>query len=214
MLKKNRVLDSVLTGALGYALMLGWGACLGGSSGSGAGVLPDAGYPPGTAGSGGSSVIPEAHAEQSGSRLKARRFKGSDGSSQFETWVDTARGDECTFYQTTEGKRRCLPSGTNVDYASSDYFADPGCTVPIARVDSSCAPLKYVLVPKDDDQTKYCSGAFAILSVHQAAAVNNVYYRSSSGECTLEQSSGESAYAAAEVLPLGDFVEGVAALDP
>jgi hypothetical protein len=211
MLTKKRVLDSAVTGALGYALMLGFGACMGGSSGSG-GIPPDGGYPPGT---GGGSFIPAAHAEQSGSRLKARRFHAADGSSQFETWVDTARGDECAFYQTVEGKRRCLPTGTNVDHASSDYFADPGCTVPIARVDPSCAPLKYVLVPKDDDQTKYCSGSFAISSVHQAVSVSNVYYRTSSGECSLDSVGNEQAnYAAADVVPLTDFVEAQPVLDP
>lgn len=210
MLKRARIIDSVVTGALAYALLLGWSACS--SSGSG-GFLPDAGHPPGTGGTGG-SMIGEAQAQQSGSRLKARRLHGSDGSSEFESWVDTARGEDCGFYQTTEGKRRCLPTGPNVHHASSGYFADPICSVPVARVDSSCQPLKYVLVPKDDDATKYCSGSFAVSSVHQAVPVNDVYYRSSSGECTLESGSdGENAYAAGNLIPITDFVEAQPSLD-
>jgi hypothetical protein len=210
MLKRTRLVDSVVTGALGYMLMLGWSACS--SSGGSGGFLPDGGYPPGTGGSGG-GMIAEAQAEQSGTRVKARRIRGVDGSSQFEGWVDTARGEECGFYRTTEGKRRCLPNGPSVRDSNGDYFADPACTVPVAWTDSLCAPLKYVFVDGDDPQSQHCGGAYEVISVHQAVPVTEVYSLNSTG-CELDTGHDEqSAYAAGNMIPLTDFVEAQSSLD-
>jgi hypothetical protein len=214
MLKRNRFVDSVLTGAFGYALILGYSACFGGSSGAGGGVLPD-GSTPGSGGAGsGSGVIPEAHAELSGSRLKAKRMHGADGSSQFESWVDTALGVDCAFYQTMEGTRRCLPYGPTTDSTSSGYFGDPACTVPATSIESTCQPLQYVLVRNDDPATKYCNGGSGISSVHKAVQVAAKYNKYSSGECELVDTTGETVFAAGEVIPLGNFVEAQSSLDP
>ncbi len=215
MSKRNRLVDSVVTGAFAYALMLGWSACIGGSSGSG-GFVPDGGGSGATGSGGQSSIIPDALAEQSGSRLKARRMHGADGSSQFESWIDTARGGEpCGFTPTIDGKSHCLPTGPLRQNASSGYFADPDCTVPVARVDPSCQPPIYILVAPSDDQTKYCSGAYKIASVHKAVMVNALYQSSSTYGCEVSSSSSDQVnYAAADEIPLSDFVEGQESVDP
>lgn len=51
--------------------------------------------------------------------------------------MDSQRGEECDFRRTADGVLRCLPDGPTATY-SRTYFADSGCTQPLAN--ASCPP--------------------------------------------------------------------------
>ena len=50
----------------------------------------------------------------SGSRLKAQRYIGVDGSTQFFGWYDTVLGVPCAFGNASDGTIRCLPTNSVV----------------------------------------------------------------------------------------------------
>ncbi len=121
--------------ALTYAAFAGCSA--GGSRASGpAGVL---------------DPVPEAAAESSvsGSRLKARTYRGEDGSRQFVGWRDTLLEIDCAFRAAGDGSVRCLPlrQGSPTDY----LFATPAlCN---AAVPSTKRPaLSLPCAPRAEDK--------------------------------------------------------------
>ncbi|MFO0571827.1 MAG: hypothetical protein U0263_39755 [Polyangiaceae bacterium] len=196
----------MLTGLIGYALMLGWAACSGGG-GSGGGFLADGG-PRRHRHGGTNPVLPSANAEQSGGRSK-RRLIGSDGSSQFVGWVDTARGETCGFQRRAgDGKYRCLPSGENVDVGlllRRSELHRPGVDqVPAARYE----------VPPDLVDTSSCCPAASPPSTHYKPA-GQLFYKNSSGECESRDPSPDYViYGAGNPIPWTDFMESAEQLDP
>jgi hypothetical protein len=104
-----------------------------GASGGGSGGIVDALTDP----------VTEASADpyQSGSRLKANYYAGSDGSKQWIGWHDSQRNEDCGFTKAADGATRCMPAGV----AIVAYYADAACTQPLAYV--SCyqgTPPRYV----------------------------------------------------------------------
>lgn len=85
--------------------------------------------------------VPDAHADPntSGSRLKARRFIGDDGSSQFVGWHDSQLNLDCGFGKAADGAMRCLPSAS-----PGILFSDSSCQSPIFLNTKGCAPPAYV----------------------------------------------------------------------
>lgn len=72
--------------------------------------------------------VPDADAETSGTRLRARYYVGEDGSRQFVGWRDNVRNEDCAFWKGTSGVLRCTPFfGTG----PATYFADSACTQPV-----------------------------------------------------------------------------------
>lgn len=91
--------------------------------------------------------VGDADAETSGSRLKANRIVGTDGSTQFSFWYDTQRNEQCYFsFHTKDGLLRCLPSQGEVDggYVNGS-FIDAACTMQAVIAQSTACPNKYVL---------------------------------------------------------------------
>jgi hypothetical protein len=86
--------------------------------------------------------VPDANANESGSRLKAKYYIGADGSKQFTfVWRDTQRDEDCTFGRVAGGELRCIPATSAIRI----YFADSGCTQPIwmsgkTAATSTCDP--------------------------------------------------------------------------
>jgi hypothetical protein len=93
-----------------------------GGDGSGSGSLLDALTDP----------IAEAAADpnQSGTRLKLQYYAGADGSKQSAGMYDSVLKVQCYFRQASDGSTRCMPSAG----AYASYYADPGCTQPLAIV--------------------------------------------------------------------------------
>ena len=77
-----------------------------------------------------SGVIPNANADESGSRLRANYVEGSDGSKHFlGTFYDTQRGEDCAFAETADGLYLCLPTvGIGATISTALLFEDAQCT--------------------------------------------------------------------------------------
>jgi hypothetical protein len=206
----KKLLDAALTGGLAYALLVGWSACSGG--GSGGSPLVDGGLD-GTSGAGGGPGLKQAQAAQSGGRLKARRRVGSDGSKEFLGWFDAERGHDCHFVLTPDSGWRCLPTGSQTAWESSELYLDPGCSMRAIEYQKSCpAPTYALLHPKGSS----CGGSSTVSSVHPIsggpAPVH--YFKSDAGGCVQSSSENYVAYAIGEAIPLASFVEGSAQVDP
>jgi len=79
--------------------------------------------------------IPEGDLETGidGSRLRARRWVGEDGSSRFVEWWDEARGARCAFRFTSDGAQRCVPKAP-----SPELFGDRSCSIPVMPAGTRC----------------------------------------------------------------------------
>mgnify|MGYP001613324065 CR=1 FL=1 len=141
----------------------------GGAGGSGgAGVSAGVGGASGTSkgGSGGSTgsltdPVPEANAEESGSRLKAQRYVGEDGTKQFAGWWDSLRQESCTFIKLKDGMVHCAPvlgSKGSVYVGTISYYSDPTCSNPaLVYAVNTCEPSPKVAIvtPPGDQCTGY-----------------------------------------------------------
>jgi hypothetical protein len=90
--------------------------------------------------------VPDAHAEEkpaSGTRLKAKRIVGDDGSSQPPlVWFDSKRKEDCYWFSAEDGVTRCLPL-PEATPASFQYL-DPGCTQRVLPLLPNACPPKFV----------------------------------------------------------------------
>jgi hypothetical protein len=87
--------------------------------------------------------VPAANADttQSGSRLKAKYYVGSDGSKQFLGWHDSMLNVDCSFLLASDATTRCIPAAPpGVGIATQNFFADAACTQPLGVTDGACAP--------------------------------------------------------------------------
>ena len=127
-MKLEQALKLVLGSSTVYAIVAACGGGSGGHAGMDGGPVHDA----------------MADVNQSGSRLKAQYYSGSDGSKAFAGMIDTMTMHTCAFVTASDGTFRCLPSGPDV-LASTDYFGDKGCTMPILNVPKACmTPPPYI----------------------------------------------------------------------
>lgn len=129
--------------------------------------------------------VPDAAAEPatSGTRIRARYYNGEDGSRQFVGWRDTERDEDCSFQQAEDGQTRCTPTYL----APAVYYADAGCTQPLAAVSKPATGLCGVTVTTPvpqyaaDYRTTLCSGSVKVLQVGATALPSLVY--TFSGTC-------------------------------
>jgi hypothetical protein len=82
--------------------------------------------------------VTEAQADpyQSGTRLKANYWAGSDGSKQFTGWHDSQRKEDCSFTNAADNTTRCMPNNAY----SSTFFVDSACSQPV-YVSGDCNPV-------------------------------------------------------------------------
>jgi hypothetical protein len=173
----------------------GDGGAAGGNATAGAGAID---------GGGDAMALLEA---RSGTRLKAVRYKGADGSEQPTTlWLDTARDEQCSFKVAEDGKLRCLPSTNqssvfDPDSSVGQDYADSDCTVRIHRR-ASCDPSRYAATADS-----ICSPGIRIFDRGQSISV--YYSKIFSGypcEGPTAVTPDEIAYIPVEVPP-SEFVE-------
>jgi hypothetical protein len=152
------------------------------------------------ASSGSGSPVPDANADttQSGSRLKATYYVGSDGSKQFASWSDSARGNEtCTFQVAADGATRCLPAGSY----SYSYFSNSTCTTPAVMLTSCGAAPRYILAP---DTTSSCT--VSPVHIHSVSGpVSTLYIKSGSTCTTYAVPAGYVAFAGGAEIPASAF---------
>jgi hypothetical protein len=150
---------------------------------------------------------------QSGTRLKARMLVTADGAKAFVGWRDTVRNENCSFWNTADGKLRCLPTAC----------AGPISTPPRMYADENCTG--YQIVPISGTSAPSCvslldsAGSVSVFKDIAPASVGTTVYIDSdptTAGCTSNQPS--SLYAggfmrlAAPVQP-SEFVEAVERLE-
>jgi hypothetical protein len=150
------VMAACASGGPGSAGGFGSGSSEGdGSGSSGSGAPND---------SGGAGIldaltdpVSEAKADtnQSGSRLKAKYYVGTDGSRQFSGWHDSMLNADCNFYPASDGSTRCMP-GT----PASSVFSDAGCAQRAMGVTKGCVPEAYALVVNTVNAGSTCGAYF------------------------------------------------------
>jgi hypothetical protein len=154
--------------------------------------------------------VPDAAADtnESGTRLRARYWTGSDGSRQFIGWRDTGRNEDCAVGTASDGQLRCLPtlstgcSGTVATGMWAGYvYSDASCTIPAVAVNAeSASTVQYVTSGASDSSTGCTRYVTTVYSVGDRAAS---VYTLSGATCSAYPMS--SAYVAfnlgAEVAP-------------
>jgi hypothetical protein len=106
------------------------GGASGGSGGGGTGGSGGGG----SGGAGGSGGTPDY---VSGSRIKSRVMSTPDGAKAFSGFYDTQLSVPCSFGHAADDTLRCLP--TTYAYVGT-FWADSGCTTPVAYSSFGCAP--------------------------------------------------------------------------
>lgn len=94
----------------------------------------------------------------SGSRLKARKLTGADGSEQYIGWYDSERGENCSFRVAADGVTRCLPEARE-----ANYWLDSSCTMtPVYKAVKGGGAKLCGELPPYISVTDPCSGATTI----------------------------------------------------
>ena len=149
---------------------------------------------------------------ESGSRLTAQHFAGSDGSVAFSGFWDSERSERCDFTFVGEGRNSCLPQSSVPLFLSSGgkMFSDNECTAQLA-VEDRTIPFRrgtitsYVFI--------YSETAASSLSVYR---VNHQYRGElfalgsmgceSVGPANGSNHAGSNFYNIGEEVPLSSFV--------
>jgi hypothetical protein len=162
------------------------------------------------------SPVPDAMADidQSGSRLKAQYYKGSDGSKAFAGMYDTMLKQPCAYAIASDGTSRCLPTGLSTAVTTA-YYSDAHCSQPILNIPSVCTtPAPYV-----NTVGTACNGVTTV-QVYPSGATytpgTDVYFGTGSGAtgtCTAIPSKDLKGawFSTGTELPASTFVEGTVA---
>ena len=155
--------------------------------------------------------VPDAKADEgasSGSRLKANRYVGSDGSSQFVgTFHDTQLNVDCTFQKASDGMTRCVPTSTGVT-AYGLFFTDAGCTVPVASA-APCAPAPTQVAV--GMSTGMCTSTSTTYSIGPVYSGPLLYEGGPSACIKVAPLAGYTYYSVGAVIPPPDPTQWVAA---
>lgn len=195
------------TGSAGHAGSAAAGG-MGGAASTMASAGGNSGGHGGAVGTGGMmNPVGDADAEESGSRIKAKRIVGADGSKQFEGWYDTNLKVECSYLMMSDGKLHCIP-----EYAATIGFSDSACTMPvIGLIIQGCPPppiAGYI------SSTLMCGYSYAARTVGPPVS-QSMYYSNFGGPCVSSPiSSPFTVYATGAELPPSMFVAATVVQDP
>jgi hypothetical protein len=168
--------------------------------------------------------VPNALAELSGTRLKAKFTTGTDGSKLYEPEVlhDTQLDVDCAFGLAADGQTRCMPTLEPEAVPGFLYFADDACTQPIAVMQPPplgcpATPPKYMLTydpppacPPADPRPPTHVHPFGTFRGPISGA-----YRKVGASCTLDTVQLNSiAYNLLAELPSSTFATGTAGIEP
>jgi len=165
--------------------------------------------------------VPAANADpyQSGTRLKARYYVGSDGSKALLGMYDSQLMATCFYTPTSDGTTRCFPYTLSSAYVGS-FFSDAGCSQPLASTSTAgCAAPLYA------DTTTTLPGSCGTQNVYHlypiAGAYTGTLYTGTPASCNAVSaatlSTSFSSYAfytvGPEVSP-SQWVQGTVQTDP
>lgn len=119
---------------------------------------------PGPQGPPGLNGNPGGAPNESGTRLKLRRWSADDGATlRAGDFFDVELNEPCVFRLASDGSRRCMPGPASI--YPTPMFADPGCSSdPIVALDKLCAPPDNYAV-RQVLNTCYAAPAFDSLNV-------------------------------------------------
>ncbi len=173
-----------------------------------------------------SDPVSVAHAETSGTRLKAKVTTGADGSKLFESEIlhDATLDVDCTFHKSSDGVQRCLPTvGPNAfNDAGLMLFVDPVCTKQVVYVTAAPGGCTQVVPRYVNDYlpNPVCGSAPGELGIRvyqvygPAAPVTNQYRKNAQNECVSVNLAIEGIpYDISPELPPNTFVAGTAGVD-
>lgn len=166
--------------------------------------------PVGPAGPPGNAGPPGPEATQSGTRLKAKRRIGTDGSYEFAGMYDAQLQVDCVHLAATDGTTRCLP--LQVAFMNIEpMYADSSCTQKAALV-FNCAPGTVTPTYAREVTTIGACGSSSQSSVYQLGS--EVFQVYENPNCKVRNlSPGQRAFAVTP-LPPTMFVETTVVIDP
>lgn len=210
------------TGGGGGAVATGGGA--GGAAAGGGGIAgsPGSGATGGTSGTDASEdspfdaifdaltdPVPDAKANESGTRLKAKRRVASDGAKQWIAWHDSQRKEDCYFQLAEDGVWRCMPSSGG----GGSYYSDAGCSQLVATFATQpvCLP-KYMY---EATSTSAACGPETRYKAHALGAKLSLadLYVKSGAQCTKQAVPAGYAIYATSPVPASEFVSAVDQID-
>lgn len=155
--------------------------------------------------------VPDAKADPntSGSRLKARRYVGEDGASQFIGWFDSQRAEICNFVDFLDGVLRCVPVWNG---GSTDVFSDPGCTAPVklAQIVHDCAKPKYTLATTVANPS---CGSPQRYEIHEVGTPTTTAFIKAGTSCVSAVNPTYDFYALGAAIPATSFVSAKVTTD-
>ena len=166
--------------------------------------------PPGPQGTPGGSATNE-----SGTRLKVRRWAADDGATlRAGDFFDVELNEPCVFRFASDGSRRCMPGPASL--WPLPMYADPACSsAPIVGLDKTCEPPK-------DYAYRWISGscdaerAFDVLRLGALIQhPQNVWFKTGPDSCVGQQSSDAADYyQITEIVPPSALVGATLVKDP
>lgn len=231
----GRVIEALGSGLVVYVMVVacssgggGSGSHAGGGAGGAAGVATGGGSGGttggGTTGAGGlldaaediidalTDPVPDAMANESGTRLRARRLVGADGSKQWVGWHDNKLNVDCGYARAADGLQHCMPAGSP---GLTVYFTDASCTQPIGVSNPSppCA-LKYGAVTRyGKDTCEVPTLTTELYAVGAAVATPSTVYSLQGTACISGGASPNLKYYALTAVSPSEFVLGTEQVD-
>jgi hypothetical protein len=209
--------------ASGTAGGRGTGGTTSGAGGKGTGGAGGKGTGGATGGMGGGSTgpVPNAEAEESGSRIKARWIVGDDGSKQFLIFYDSMLKVECQYQFMSDGKRHCTPGAYGpVAYGPlglvvGSLYQDAACSAPLAMAPAgSACPPQYAFA--GDSTSQICGPSGLVLHWFPVGTkyTGSVYWKNG-GPCSATQPpTGQDLFTVGAELPPSMFVGSTITTDP
>jgi hypothetical protein len=157
--------------------------------------------------------VPDADANESGTRLKVKYMAGGDGSKSFFALYDSLLKENCSYVTMTDGTSRCAPTGI-LELASSKTFLESTCSTQVVLVNpTACGGVPGYLRGTSDS----CNGGPYIYKVFPIGAIvpGTIVYYLAGGVC-----KPQSLYVWQEIRTLGaemppsSFVAGTLTIDP
>lgn len=183
----------------------------------------------GSVGGGTSGPTPNPSARHdevtSGSRLKARRLKGSDGSEMFVGWWDSKLQRDCGFGIAADGATRCLPVlPRRIAETNESYFSDAQCTQRLGELvtSGSCSgdalPNVQVWPTTALSSGSTCKvPASRVMVINQRLPESAVIYELKAGVCQaglLSAAAAAAGYFLVSEIPPTDFLAVDVVVDP
>ena len=170
---------------------------------------------PGPQGPPGLNGNPGGAPNESGTRLKLRRWSADDGATlRAGDFFDVELNEPCVFRLASDGSRRCMPGPQSM--WPLPMYADPVCSsTPIVALDKTCEPPK-------DYAYRWISGscgadrAFDVLKLGALIETpQNVWFKAGPDSCVGQQASdAANYYQIAEVVPPSALVGATLIKDP